>query len=113
MDEFEIKYKFLEKHVYHGLKNLNTGWDAPSILYFSEDDFRIVLNRVKRLGLGIKGIEPWDMDNHYFDTKVFEEYTTVSTDADWYNKAFIEFIKTGEKLQYSASYYVPEELLKM
>ena len=106
------KKQYLEKNIYYGLTNLNTGWDAPSIFYFTESEFKIVLERIEKLGLGVNGIEPWDMDNHYFDSKVFEEYSTVSTNSDWYNKAFSEFIKTGEELQYSASYYVPDELLK-
>ncbi len=45
-----MKAAFLDKHIFHGLKNLNTGFDADSIKYFSEDDFQIVLKRIEKQG---------------------------------------------------------------
>ena len=54
-----LQQVFLNKYVFHGLKNRNDGYDVPSIYYFSEEDFAIVLDRVQKLGLGIYGIEPW------------------------------------------------------
>jgi hypothetical protein len=107
------KEEYLKNYIYKGLTNLNNGFDSPSIYYFDEFEFKIVLNRVEKLGLGIFGIEPWGfLDKHYFDTKVYEEYSSSSTDTDWFNKAFKEFCSINEKLMYSASYYIPEELLK-
>ncbi len=106
------KEKFLTENIYKGLTNLNTGWDAPTIAYFSETDFKTVLERIEKMSLGVYGIEPWDSDNHYFGLKLYDDYSSKPSDPSWYNKAFSEFIKTGEELQYSASYYVPEELLK-
>lgn len=40
-DQREMKNCYLEKHVYYGLTNLNTGYDVPSIWYFSEEDFAL------------------------------------------------------------------------
>lgn len=111
-NKLKLKTKYLEKNVFYGLQNLNTGWDSPSIYYFSEPEFKTVLDRVEQLELGIYGIEPWDLDHHYFDTKTYEDYSENSTDPNWYNKAFNEFKEAKVKLHYAASYYVPEELLK-
>ena len=106
------KEEYLDKYIFKYLRNLNTGFDSPNIKYFTAEDFLIVLKRVEERGLGIYGIEPWDLDNHYYDTKTYEEFARQPDDSDWYQAAFIEFNKTDLKLQYSASYFVPEELLK-
>ena len=111
MNADKLKQRFLKEHIYKGLTNLNSGWDAPSIYYFNESDFKIVLDRVEKLGLGIFGIEPWDDDNHYYDVKTFGDYTDNPADANWYRKVFNEYKAEGIKLQYAASYFVPKELL--
>ena len=85
------------------LKNLNDGFDAKTIYYFSEADFEIVLNRIDELGLGIWGIEPW-INGNYFDVKSCDEYGMKSTDSNWYRKAFKEFKSMGKKLLYAATY---------
>lgn len=100
------KFEYLDKYIFYGLTNLNDGFDVDSIKYFNESDFEIVLNRIEELGIGIYGIEPWDMDNNYYDVKSYEEYNTNPSDSIWYRKAFEEFKATGEKLQYAASYYI-------
>lgn len=105
--KFKFKNEYLEKNVYHGLANLNTGWDAPSIYYFNQVEFGILLSTVEKLGLGIYGIEPFDFDNHFFDVKLYNDYTKDPSDPKWYKKAFEEFKATGKALQYSASYYIP------
>ena len=102
------KNNFLDKNVFYGLTNLNDGFDVKSIKYFNESDFEIVLNRIEKLGIGIYGIEPWDMDNNYYDVKSYEEYNTNPSDSIWYRKAFEEFKATGEKLKYAASYSIPD-----
>lgn len=105
------KEEYLEKYIFIGLTNLNTGFDAYSIQYFSEVDFATILERIEKLGLGIYGVEPF-LDSEYFDTKVYEEYTSLSTDPMWFNKAFNEFKEINKELIYSASYHIPEEFLK-
>lgn len=102
--------EFLDKNVFHDLDNLNNGFDARGIKYFSEDEFRIVLDRVKKLGLGIFGIEPW-RNGEYYWVKTYEEYTSDPTDPAWYMKAFEEFKNDGEPLKYAASYFIPDKYL--
>jgi hypothetical protein len=100
------KDSILDEKVFYGLTNLNTGFDVQTIKYFSESDFEIVLQRVKRLGLGVTGIEPFK-DGKFYGVEVYEEFTDDSTDPNWYMDSFKRFRKTGETLQYSATYYVP------
>ncbi len=97
------KHKYLAENIYKGLENLNNGFDADIIYYFSESDFEIVINRIEDLGLGIFGIEPW-INGNYFDVKVCEDYGLKSTDPNWYRMAFEEFKATGKNLLYAASY---------
>lgn len=107
----DAKKDFLNKHVFFDLTNLNNGFDSESIEYFSEKDFEIVLNRIQELGLGIYGIEPWK-DGEFYHVEVHEDYSKDPTDSNWYFNSFKRFKETGETLQYAASYFIPEELLK-
>ena len=102
---------FLDKYIFGGLKNLNDGFDAKAIKYFSGKDFEVVLVRVEEYGLGITGIEPW-LNGDFYSVAIYESYETASTDPKWYKTAFQGFAKSGKDLQYSATYYVPEDLLK-
>jgi hypothetical protein len=64
---------YLDKHIFIGLTNLNDGFDAPGIKYFSEKDFDIVLTRrVKEHGIAVYGIEPW-LNRDYYATSVYED----------------------------------------
>ena len=77
----------------------------------SEEDFKILLERARELGVGIYGIEPW-RNGCYYDVAVCEEYNKDPADPDWYMTAFKKFRQTGEPLQYAASYHIPPELLE-
>ncbi len=101
-----LKQDYLVKNVFYGLTNLNDGFDTSTIYYFSEADFRIVLDRVEELGIGLYGIEPWK-NKWLFDVSGYEDYSNNPTDPDWYRVAFAEFVSLKEELCYSATYYVP------
>ena len=107
------KLEFLDKYIFEGLANINDGFDAESINYFSEADFRTVLDRAENFGLEIYGIEPWE-NGEYYDCAVFESYRDSARDAadpNWYRSAFNDFANKNVELQYSASYGIPENLL--
>jgi hypothetical protein len=110
-ERFKREKEFLDKNVFLGLTNLNDGFDSPDVKYFSEHDFEIVIQRVKKLGLGIYGIEPWK-DGDFYGVQIHEQVTDDPADANWYEEAFQDFKKTGEKLQYAATYYIPDELVR-
>ena len=104
------KHEYLGKFVFHGLTNLNDGFDAVGISYFSEADFETVLRRVEELGIGVCGIEPWK-DKKYYDVRIFEDYKYESSDPRWYWSAFEEFRKKDKELLYAATFAIPEEKL--
>ncbi len=104
------KEEFLKSKIFFGLKNLNDGFDSESIFYFSESDFEIVLNRVEKNGIGIYGIEPW-LNGDFYSVRVHEQLNAEPNDPNWYREAFSEFKKSGKKLQYSATYEVPNKLI--
>jgi hypothetical protein len=102
--------EFLDRNVFFGLTNLNDGFDSPDVKYFSEQDFEIVIQRVKELGLGIYGIEPWK-DGDFYGVQVHEQGSVEPIDSIWYERSFQDFKDTGEKLQYAATFYIPDELI--
>ena len=107
--DLEFINLYLDKYVFKGLTNLYEGFDSESIKYFNSHDFKIVLDRVEELGLGIYGIEPWK-NGVFYDVLTYEEYNTIPTDPKWYRAAFNEFLKSGVELQYAASYQISDKL---
>ena len=103
--------EFLEKYVFYDLEDLNDGFDSPSIKYFSKDDFEKILDRAEFYGLKIFGIEPWP-DRQFFNVRVYEEYDTLPENPEWYRDAYARFLEEGVTSYFSATYGVPEYLLK-
>ncbi|MBJ2123486.1 hypothetical protein [Flavobacterium sp. IB48] len=108
--EYEKKFDYLNRNVFFDLENKNSGFDSESIKYFLEEDFKIVLDRVESLNLGISGIEPW-FDEEFYDVIVVEDYGNNPFDSNWYKNAFENFKKEKKNLLYAASYVVPLDLL--
>ncbi|MRR23809.1 hypothetical protein EG830_12605 [bacterium] len=106
----KLREEYLAKHIYAGLKDLNTGFDAQTIRYFSKEEFEILLDRVEAAGIGIYGIEPW-RDGEYYDVWTCEDFKCDPTNPEWYRMAFDDFATRGVELQYAASYYVPAKLI--
>ncbi|MGX7666739.1 hypothetical protein [Flavobacterium pedocola] len=109
-DNSQTKQNYLDNHVFFGLKNRNTGFDADAITYFSEDDFQTVLQRVESSNLGICSIKPWS-DGEFSNAANFEDFGNDPFNPDWYTKAFEDFKKEKKNLLYAATYEVPESLL--
>ena len=105
------KNEFLRTRIFCGLLNSTTDLHASTICYFSEEDFAVVLDRIEHYRCGIYGIEPY-LNNEYFDTEVFETNGGDPCDPKWYRGAFDSFRNYRSGLEYSATYYVPEELLE-
>ena len=115
MTNTSIKHLFLQQKLFLGLNDLNSGFDAPSIQYFNEKDFEIILERVEAMDLGIYGIEPWS-EGEYFHCLTYESTLFMCTSPKWYRKAFEQLkymgLSRNKTLQWSASYYVPETALE-
>ena len=108
----EKQKKYLDKYIFQGLKNLNTGFDVQGLKYFSEREFQIVLERVKDKGLSVLGIEPFKNDEYYGTYLCDIDYKKKPNDPTWYQQAFEDFKKRDKSLMYAASFSVSEDLLK-
>lgn len=106
----ELKRVYLDKEIFYGLKNLNTGFDVLTIRYFSAEEFTKVLERIEKKRFGIYGIEPW-YNGHYYSVKTCPLDDDGLVNPAWYWSAFHEFEKDRKGLQYAASYYIPVEVL--
>ncbi|WP_340156577.1 hypothetical protein, partial [uncultured Winogradskyella sp.] len=94
-----------------GLTNINDGFDAEEIQYFSESDFETLLKRAEHFGLSIYAISPW-LNGELYDVSGHDAFRKKATDPKWYTKAFTEFKKRQEGLAYSATYKVSKKLLE-
>jgi len=84
-------YEYLDCNVFVGLKNLNDGFDAGSIKYFSAEEFETVLRRVEGLEVEIVGLEPWSA-NGFYDVKCQADYEgELGDETLWYWRAFADF----------------------
>lgn len=111
IENIELKREaFLKSKFFYELTNLNDGFDAKEIYYFSEEDFEIILDRIEIYGVGIYGIEPF-LNGEFYGVNVHEQFDTVPNDPSWYRLAFNEFKKSNKNLQYSATYDIPDGLL--
>jgi hypothetical protein len=102
--------KFLEKNIFTDLNNLNDGFGAEGVQYFSESDFGIVLDRAEHFGLSIYTINPWSKDKSY-EASSHENHKKKATNPDWYKKEFKTLKTRKEGLLYSATYKVSKKLL--
>jgi len=100
----EKKHKFLVQNIFKGLVNEPDDF-TPTILYFNEHDFTIVLQRVKEYGIGVYGIEV-TLNGEYNGVKVVEDYNTTPEDFRWYTAAFNKLRAKNPDFRYSASYQV-------
>lgn len=57
------EYQFLWEVIFHGLEDLNTGFDSPFLPHFSPDDFAIVIQRCAQHRVRIIGIEVFDISS--------------------------------------------------
>ena len=102
--------KFLEQHIFTGLKNLNDGFEKDAIQFFSESDFEIVLQRAEHFGLSIYSIDPW-IKSEKLESSSHEDHKKKATDPKWYKKEFSTLKNSQAGLFYSAKYKVSKKLL--
>ena len=102
--------KFLEQHIFKDLKNLNDGFANDKIQFFSESDFKIILQRAEHFGLSIYSIEPW-IKSKMLEASSHEDHKKKATDPKWYKKEFVTLKTRQEGLLYSAKYKVSKKLL--
>jgi hypothetical protein len=101
--------KFLKENLYYGLTDLNYGFDNPKIWYFNKEDFEILLDRVEKLKIGIRGIECCP-NGRFAAVKVHELYGLSPFDPKWYRTAFQELLDDGFGDYFSVSFIIPENI---
>lgn len=104
-----LEEQFMKEKIFSNLTDLNTGFDAVRISYFTEEEFDIVLQRIEHYKIDVYGIEPF-LDNEFYDVACHEEYHVGANNPLWYRTAFDKFRKEQKGLQYAASYNIPNEV---
>lgn len=102
--------EFLEQHIFIDLKNLNDGFDSEGKAYFSEADFEIVLERIKKFGIGMYTLET-RLKGELHGSKGHLDYNKKATDPKWCKKAYIEFKMKQPDLLYAGTYKISPKLL--
>ena len=102
--------KFLEQHIFTGLKNRNESFKKTGKKFFSESDFEIILQRAEHFGLSIYSIEPCTK-SEVLEASSHEDHKKKATDSKWYKKEFLTIKTTQSGLFYSAKYKVSKKLL--
>jgi len=105
---------FTRENLYNSLTDLNTGFDAPSIKYFSETDFITIMTRCKDNQVDIYGIESFTKNGEFIDCIVKEMYIDDENNDNnlWYLEAFQDLknkmnliaINNNIQIIYTASY---------
>lgn len=104
------KETFLQAKIFTGLTNQNDGFDEEGKWFFSEQDFKTVLDRAEHFGLAIYSIEPW-LEGAPYETVVHDTFNKKATNPKWYKYAFIDLKKREKALLYNATYGVSKKLL--
>ncbi|RMA64547.1 hypothetical protein [Ulvibacter antarcticus] len=108
--EEENKAAFLESNIFLDLENQHKGIRDKSKQYFSEEDFKKVLERAAYYGIGIYNIYAFRKKKP-FDTVNHEDYNKKATHPKWYSNAFIHLKKREKEMLYAADYRVTKKLL--
>lgn len=103
---------FIYKHIYQGLHDSIDTSVNPNTVFFTEEQFEIVLERVKEHRIGIYLIEALHLPEgakryQLYDITTFESSDTTPLDPEWYYNAFERYKALGIDLRYRASLYVP------
>ena len=104
------KEAFLEAKIFTGLENQHKGIRDKSYQYFSEADFKTILERAEYFGLGIYKILAFRKKKPYASA-THEDYNKKTTHPKWYNTAFIHLKKTEKDLLFAADYRISKKLL--
>jgi len=108
--QFEAKHKFMDTVVFAGLKNLNTGFDAPGIHHFSPADFGEVIGRCKPLHVTPIGIEIFTTDGGFIDCEIRAENISTEEAYSWAQRLVQTYEGTPD-ITMSATFDVPDALL--
>ena len=103
---YHYRGKDLENTLFYGIENLNDGFDAEEIYYFSAENFGKIIDRCEKEKIAIFGIESWiDGTEDGCEVNGQKEYSMYDADDPrWYRKAFDRLKADGEKKLYCATF---------
>jgi hypothetical protein len=110
--KFEAKHQFMDQVVFVGLKNLNTGFDAPGIHHFSPADFSDAIRRCKPLHVTPIGIEIFTTDGGFIDCEICSENISTEEVYSWAQRLVQTYQGTPD-ITMSATFDVPDFLLDL
>jgi hypothetical protein len=65
--------RYLQRWIFIGLKDINTGFDSRAICHFSREDFLTVIDRCERLNVQIVGIEVFSLNVELLGVEISPE----------------------------------------
>jgi hypothetical protein len=110
--KFEAEHQFMDEVVFVGLKNLNTGFDAPGIQHFSPADFGEVIRRCEPLHVRPIGIEVFTTDGGFVDCQICPEDISMAEVYNWAQQ-LVETYQGAPDITMTATFDVPDSLLNL
>jgi hypothetical protein len=104
------EHQFLEKGVYAGLENINTGFDAVGVFHFSPTDFGKVIDRCERLEVHPGGIEVFTTDGGFIECVFAMDDGSPDESFDWARRLTQKYWEVPN-ISMSATFHVPDSLL--
>jgi len=106
------KISYIYKHIYYDINDTVDTSVNPNTVFFTEEQFGIILGRVKENRIGIYLIEALHFPKgakkyQLYDISTFESSDSTPLDPEWYYNAFEKYKALGIDLRYRASLYVP------
>lgn len=100
------------KHIFYDLNDTVDTSVNPNTVLFTEEQFGIILGRVKENRIGIYLIEALHLPEgakryQLFDITTFESSDSNPLDPEWFYNAFDRYKALGMDFRYRASLYVP------
>jgi len=99
------KTAFMQKSVFYGLPDLNTGYDSPLISHFDANAFSQVIERCELLGVRIIGVEVFSNRIELLDVEISPE------DGYEWVRRLVHLYRNNADVSFSATYDVPNDAL--
>ena len=107
----------MERSIFAGFKNLNTGFDSPEIYHFSPKEFVKVIDRCEGLHVGINGLEVFTTDIEprgtaaLIEVEITPEGLSVEDRFEW-ARQLVRRYQNIRQVTISATFSVSDSVLK-
>ncbi len=108
--KFDAKHLYMDQVIFVGLKNLNTGFDAPGIHHFSPADFGEVITRCEPLHIIPNGIEVFTTGGGFIEVVFAMDDGSPEENSEWARRLVKKYIEEPG-ITMSATFHVPDSAL--